>query len=405
MRTFSLKKCLPVPLLTKLFLIVLTSSSLSQASSGDTRTTPPAPRSSQITTRHGVIFRGHLVFGHEVRSFQPCGKDLEYWVVDRTGGELWDVYGKLTANPYEPVYVEVQGDQGPPPDTGFGADYDRLLMVTKLRRAAVETRGCAEDLQRFEFRAYGNEPFWNTGISEEGITFSAPGQPQLVFPYAPAKTSGVQRLYSSKTKGPKQHWIQIFIHEKRCIDSMSGEYSGFAAKISLNGRTYMGCAREGWANVARDKDRDPKIMTKRMLKNAEYLTEFSPGGKVRLADGIHKEKIVPGSAAELIVSLGKTAIGDLNGDGFEDAAVILVTNAGGSGTFRHLAAVLNRNGTPEHVATLFLGDRIRVESLSIRSRNIDTEMLIHDTDDPMPQPTLKLKQKYELRNDTLVPAQ
>jgi len=324
-------------------------------------------------------------------------------VVERTGGDLWDVYRTLIPNPYEPLYVEVEGDLGPPPDSGFGADYDRLLTVTTLRRAAVETRGCAEDLRRFEFRGCGNEPFWNTDISKQGIIFSAPGQPQLMFPYAPAKASGAQRLYSSTTQGPPQHWIQIFIEEKRCIDSMSGEYSGFTAKVSLDGRTYVGCAREGWAILSSDKDRDPKIMTVPMLENAEYRSEFSPEGTIRLVGGIHREKIVAGAAAELFVSLGKVAIGDLNGDGFEDGAVVLVTSVGGSGTFRHLAAVLNRNGTPEHVAVLFLGDRIRVESLSIRSGRIEAAMLVHDSDDPMPQPTLKIIQKYELRNDTLVP--
>ncbi len=175
----------------------------------------------------------------------------------------------------------------------------------------------------------------------------------------------------------------------------------FGHEVSLDGRTYVGCAREGWASVSRD--REPRRMTMHMLENAEYRTEFSPGGRVRLVDGVHREEIVAGAAAELIVSLGKAAIGDLDGDGFEDAAVILVTHAGGSGTFRHLAAVLNRNGTPEHVAALFLGDRIKVNSLFIRSGKIEAEMLIHDSDDPMPQPTLKMVQKYELRNDTLVP--
>ena len=184
---------------------------------------------------------------------------------------------------------------------------------------------------------------------------------------------------------------------------MSGEYSSFAAKVSLDGRNYIGCARRGWAGLAPDEDRDPRKMTMPMLKNAEYGSEFSLDGKVRLVDGLYREKIVPGSAAELIVSLGEAATGDLNGDGFEDAVVILISSPGGSGTFRHLAAVLNRSGTPEHVAAFFLGDRIKVKSLSIESGKIEAEMLIHDADDPMPQPTLRLKQKYELRNDKLVP--
>ncbi len=324
-------------------------------------------------------------------------------MVDRSGDELWDVYRALIPSPYEPLYVEVQGVLGPRPATGFGVDYDRLLTVTSLRRAAVETRGCAEDPRNFEFRVYGNEPFWNTVISEEGIIFSVLGEPQRAFPYTPAKVSEGQRVYSSKCRGPNQHWIQIFIKEERCIDRMSGEHSGFSAKVSLDGHTYVGCAREGWANLPKDIDRDPKNMTVSMLKNAVYRSEFSQEGTIRLVDGIHRQKIVPGAAAELIVSLGKVAIGDLNGDGFEDGAVVLVTSAGGSGTFRHLAAVLNRHGTPEHIAVFFLGDRIRVESLSIRSGRIEAAMLIHDADDPMPQPSLKIVQQYALQDDTLVP--
>ena len=41
------------------------------------------------------------------------------------------------------------------------------------------------------------------------------------------------------------------------------------------------------------------------------------------------------------------AFGDLNGDGVEDAVVVLVTNPGGTGRFYDLAPVLNQNGTPK----------------------------------------------------------
>jgi uncharacterized membrane protein len=387
-----------------LFLILLTSSSLSFASPGGPRH-PSAPVLHRITTSDGLILRGHLLFGHEVRSFQPCGTDNEYWVVDRTRAGLWDIYRALVPKPYEPLYVELQGVLGPPPNTGFGVDFDRLLTVSKLLRAAGETRGCAEDLRRFAFRAYGNEPFWNTEISVEGILFSVIGKPQLRFPLVPGKPSGGRRLYSSKSHGIPQHWIQIWIDEQRCVDSMSGEFSRFAARVSLDGRTYVGCARQGWAGLPTDEDRDPKIMTMPMLLNAEYGLDFSLDGKVTLLDGFYREKIVPGSAANLTVSLGRTAIGDLDGDDFDDAVVILISNPGGSGTFRHLAAVLNRGGAPEHVATVYLGDRIKVESLSIRSGKIEAGMLIHDAGDPMTQPTLKLKQRYELRDEVLVPVQ
>src|SRR5512133_676928 len=51
------------------------------------------------------------------------------------------------------------------------------------------------------------------------------------------------------------------------------------------------------------------------------------------------------------------AFGDLNGDGQQDAAVVLATNTGGSGTFITLSAILNQNGTPVEVANVEVGDR------------------------------------------------
>ena len=60
-------------------------------------------------------FRGHLVLGHEVRSFTPCEKKVEYWVLDQTDGDLWKVYQNLTHQPYQPIYVEVLGRLAPPP--------------------------------------------------------------------------------------------------------------------------------------------------------------------------------------------------------------------------------------------------------------------------------------------------
>jgi hypothetical protein len=101
----------------------------------------------QATPYGSGSFRGHLTLGHELRSFTPCGKKVDYWVVDRTGGELWNVYQGLTHKPYQSMYVEVRGHLGPPPSEGFGADYERQLTIFEVRRAEIETRGRAEDLR------------------------------------------------------------------------------------------------------------------------------------------------------------------------------------------------------------------------------------------------------------------
>jgi len=145
-------------------------------------------------------------------------------------------------------------------------------------------------------------------------------------------------------------------------------------------------------------------LTLEALKNAEYQSEFPASRKARLTNGAYREKIVPGSATELVIILSdKFALGDLNGDGVEDAAVVLVSNPGGSGTFYDLAAVINQNGTPKHVASLLLGDRVKVKSLSIRSGEVAVEMTKHGPKDPMCCPTLEVTQKYKLQGDKLAP--
>ena len=141
------------------------------------------------------------------------------------------------------------------------------------------------------------------------------------------------------------------------------------------------------------------------LKNGKYQSEFAASGTVELHDGIYKEKIVPGSSTELMVTLSdKMAFGDLNGDGKEDAAVILVTDPGGSGTFLYLAAVINQNGSPNNVASQLLGDRVKVKSLSIRSGEITVEVIKHGPGDPLCCPTLETTQDYRLQGNKLVVA-
>ena len=81
-----------------------------------------------------------------------------------------------------------------------------------------------------------------------------------------------------------------------------------------------------------------------MLQNAEYR---SPDwGDYRLAQGIFRRTpagLGESSAYETRI-VEPVFYGDLNGDGLEDAAVVLATQNGGTGTFIELAAVLNHDG-------------------------------------------------------------
>jgi len=145
-------------------------------------------------------------------------------------------------------------------------------------------------------------------------------------------------------------------------------------------------------------------LTLEALKNAEYQSEWPADGVAKLTDGEYEEEIVPGAASKLIIVFYRDmyAFGDLDGDGVEDAAVVLATSGGGSGTFISLEAVINDKGTPNHVATAFLGDRVEVKSVAIESGKITVDMVTHGPDDPMCCPTIEATQKYRLQGDKLV---
>lgn len=193
----------------------------------------------------GERFRGHLIIGHEVRSFTACGGDRERWVVDRTGGQLRDTYQALTTQPYQKLFVELRGSAAPTLSEGFGAEYDGSLEVYDLRFAAAETRGCSEDLAGLDFVAYGNEPFWSLEIAPEALRLRRLGSPELRFPQASGPKTGATRTWASR--GEDGASIEVRLDEQRCIDSMSGARFAFRAWVRLGTETWRGCAREGGA--------------------------------------------------------------------------------------------------------------------------------------------------------------
>lgn len=114
-------------------------------------------------------------------------------------------------------------------------------------------------------------------------------------------------------------------------------------------------------------------------------TELDAGGFVRLGDIIGR--------------------GDLNGDGFEDAVVVLYLNFGGSGTWPVVYAVMNDNGTPRPISKreVALGDRDQVDSISIANGIVSFGLTVHGDKDPMCCPTEKKNTSYRLDNGFFSP--
>ena len=110
------------------------------------------------------------------------------------------------------------------------------------------------------------------------------------------------------------------------------------------------------------------------LANATYTgTEEGP---VTLVDGRWEgEPYAEGGASRPSVGLVDDfhLLGDLDGDGGDEAVVTLWQSSGGSGTFNYVAVVGRKNGEITNLGTAALGDRVQV-----RSGRIDGGVIIFD---------------------------
>ncbi len=140
-----------------------------------------------------------------------------------------------------------------------------------------------------------------------------------------------------------------------------------------------------------------------MTYRLDIVSQALPGrdGSVILSGG-HFEELYPDSAVGVVVNLIDHTTGDLNADGLEDAIALLAINTGGTGTFIHLAAVIQQAGGLTHTATLLLGDRVQVESLDIADGTLQVQMVTHAPDDPLCCPTEQVTQSYTLQEGMLV---
>jgi hypothetical protein len=140
-----------------------------------------------------------------------------------------------------------------------------------------------------------------------------------------------------------------------------------------------------------------------ILRNAEYHSaSFSE--PFQLVDGIfYIPPIVPVESQDnwYIQLNDLVTFGDINTDSFEDAVVILTSRRGGVGALIELAAVVNQNGVPYNLATVSLGDRVIVKSISIQNSEIRLDMIVHKSTDGLCCPSLETNLKFKLSGTVL----
>jgi heat shock protein HslJ len=114
------------------------------------------------------------------------------------------------------------------------------------------------------------------------------------------------------------------------------------------------------------------------LANAGY--QGSTAQSITLDKGVWEgQPFVEGGASRPRAGLvdGFRLSGDLNGDGRDEAVVLLWENSGGTGTFTRLVVMGRRGeeGKPVSLATTDLGDRVQVRAGRIDGRRIELDMV------------------------------
>lgn len=117
------------------------------------------------------------------------------------------------------------------------------------------------------------------------------------------------------------------------------------------------------------------------VKNSSYIID---GQIFKLVNGRAEKEIAPGSATKHTVSIfGEPVYGDLNKDGKDDAAIMLVSNPGGSGTFYYAVLAIATGSTYTTTNTLILGDRIAPQTIEIHDGRAVYNYAERRADEPM----------------------
>ncbi len=183
--------------------------------------------------------------------------------------------------------------------------------------------------------------------------------------------------------------------------------TGFALSVLTLGLLVVSAQARDQPHTTAPADGEPRRLTQEQLRDGEYQLpllgdEETPirfrGGRRSIRYGVGAtERVEAGLVGDLV------AFGDLDGDGVVDAAVVVFVNTGGSGTFIHVLALRDREGTPVQAGREFLGDRVHVKSIAISGGHIFVTMDAHGPGDGLCCPSIATIRAFMLRGSRLVP--
>ncbi len=149
---------------------------------------------------------------------------------------------------------------------------------------------------------------------------------------------------------------------------------------------------------------DTPALTVEQLKNGQFDLPGIDGvlHPVQFEAGVFQQGSDPAQPGYVsIVMTDPVALGDLDGDGADDAAAVIVENYGGTGQFVSVVAFLNRGGAPVYAASHFVDDRALVNAFAIYHQEIYLDAIIHGFEDPGCCPNFSTRRTLRLWENTL----
>jgi hypothetical protein len=145
-----------------------------------------------------------------------------------------------------------------------------------------------------------------------------------------------------------------------------------------------------------------QTLTLERLRNTAYPLPEANGNLIQFTDGKFRGPVVLGSTEEVrFILLDRVGRGDLDGDGVEDAALLMVKDPTGDKPEYTLWAVINQGGVPEPRGLFLLGEKVQVGGVTIDALKIYVDVVRPGLQDLEGIPTRRIKESYKLLGNRL----